>query len=130
MHMSEKTIQPQDDRLLNERELCERWKFSRGTMRKIRIAGEGPRFMPFGNQARYRMSDVIAFERGGLLTQRELAKRWGVTVRAVQKRDEGGGLAGRIKMAGSVRYRLDDIIELENQQSRTSGRMHNPVTQQ
>lgn len=119
--MTDQPIQPKDDRLLTEREVAERWNVSARTMREVRRAGDGPPFVLNGNRARYLLSEVLKFEDGGLLTQEELAARWGITVRAVQKRDKGGVLPGRVKLSGLVRYRLNKIIELDRSQTRTKG---------
>jgi hypothetical protein len=120
------TVSPQDDRLLTEQEVAERWGIGIATMRKIRIAGEGPEFIQVGNGARYKLSVLQEFEGGGLLSQIQLARRWGITVRAVQKRDASGMLAGRVKMSGVVRYRLQAIEEIERQHSRAGGKLREP----
>lgn len=119
--MTDQTIQPKDDRLLSEREVAERWGLSVSTMKRIRKAGDGPPFILQGLRARFRLSEVVKFEDGGLLTQAELATRWGITLRAVQKRDEGGQLPGRVKLCSLVRYRLNQIIAMEQAQTHTKG---------
>lgn len=124
--MNEQTIQPKDDRLLTEKEVAERWGVSRDIMRKIRVAGEGPPFMPVGKGARYMLSNLLAFEGGGLISKQQLAKRWGITVRAIELRDKAGDLPAKLMLGRNVRYRLNDIVAIEKAQSRTSGRMASP----
>jgi len=124
--MNEQTIQPKDDRLLTEKEVAERWGVSRDIMRKIRVAGDGPPFMVVGKGARYMLSNLVAFEGGGLISKQQLATRWGVTVRAIELRDKAGDLPAKLMLGRNVRYRLNDIVAIEKAQSRTSGRMASP----
>lgn len=124
--MNEQTIQPKDDRLLTEKEVAERWGVSRDIMRKIRVAGDGPPFMVVGKGARYMLSNLVAFEGGGLISKQQLATRWGVTVRAIELRDKAGDLPAKLMLGRNVRYRLNDIMAIEQAQHRTSGRMEGP----
>lgn len=119
--MTEQTIQPKDDRMLTEGEVAERWGLSVSMMKRIRKAGDGPPFVLHGLWPRYLLSEVVKFEDGGLLTQAELATRWGITPRAVQKRDQGGQLKGRVKLCSLVRYRLNQIVAMEKAETRTKG---------
>lgn len=124
--MTEQTIQPKDDRLLTAKEVAERWKVSAWCLRKMRIAGEGPAFIPFRNSARYKLSVIVEFEDGGLISKTELANRWGVTLRTIEMRDKAGMLSGRVMMGGRVRYRLNQIVAFEQEQTRAGGRIRDP----
>lgn len=51
---------------------------------------------------------------GKLLSEKELATRWGVTQRTIQKwRAEGIGPRWTVLGKSTVRYRLDDVLAYE-----------------
>lgn len=125
--MNEQTINPIDDRFLTTKELAERWGISVWSMKKMRRASEGPPFIVTRNQACYKLSEVLKFEDGGLLSKQQLADRWGIGVRALEYRDQHGELPGKVMIGGKVRYRLNKIIALEDAQSRTGGKLNNPI---
>lgn len=112
--MTDKTIQPKDDRLLTPRELAERWGISLLWLRQHRSYAP-----PYNSQLRgYMLSDVLTFEEGGLLHRQELAKRWGIGIRALEKREKEGRAPRHIKVGGRSFYRLNDIVAFE---SKTKG---------
>jgi hypothetical protein len=43
-------------------ELAERWRISEATLKCWRTESSGPLFLKFGNQVRYRVQDIEAFE--------------------------------------------------------------------
>lgn len=47
---------------LTDRDLRERWKCSRSTLRRWRLTGKGPPFVKINGQIRYKLSDVQKFE--------------------------------------------------------------------
>jgi hypothetical protein len=49
--------------LLTERELAELWKVTPDCLQKMRHEGRGPCFIRIGRLVRYRMSDVIRYEK-------------------------------------------------------------------
>ena len=49
-------------KLMNQKELAERWRISEATLERWRTAACGPVFLKLGNQVRYRVQDVEAFE--------------------------------------------------------------------
>ena len=49
-------------RHLSQDELSQRWQVSTHTLERWRSGGLGPRFLKLGNQVRYPLSDVEAFE--------------------------------------------------------------------
>lgn len=128
--MTEQTIQPKDDRLLTEREVADRWGVSREIVKQMRIAGKGPAFIPVGNSPRYKITEIERFEGGGLLTMQNVAARWGVTVRNIQQRQEQGRMPDPVMLGARKRYRLNDLVALEKEQTRSGGRMSNPMTNQ
>ena len=55
---------PQGERrVLNERELAERWGISIKTLQRWRCTALGPRFLKLGNRVGYRVEDVEQYER-------------------------------------------------------------------
>lgn len=99
--------------ILTEAELAERWGVSPATVAKARKSGTGPKPFPATSHPRYLLSVIEEFEDGGLISKKQLAKRWGVTVRTIEKRDAAGQVPGRVKLSGLVRYRLNQIIKHE-----------------
>jgi hypothetical protein len=58
--------------------------------------------------------------RGRLLTDKDLATRWGLSVKTIRNwRCKGLG-PGHLKLNGAVRFRLVDIISFENENFRSS----------
>jgi hypothetical protein len=52
--------------LLTEAQVSERWRISVKTLRNKRVSGGGPAFVKLGRSVRYRLEDVVDFERAGL----------------------------------------------------------------
>jgi predicted DNA-binding transcriptional regulator AlpA len=48
--------------LLTTRQLAERWGMSEGTLRNWRVLGRGPKYLRIGNQVRYKLSVIKAYE--------------------------------------------------------------------
>ncbi|MBJ6370777.1 helix-turn-helix domain-containing protein [Sedimentitalea sp. CAU 1593] len=48
---------------MRERELAWRWKVSRRTLQRWRTEGFGPAYILIGGTIRYRMADILNFER-------------------------------------------------------------------
>ena len=51
-----------DGRCMTQTELAERWQISEATLERWRTEASGPVFLKLGNQVRYRVRDVEAFE--------------------------------------------------------------------
>jgi hypothetical protein len=51
---------------LNERQLAKRWGVSVRTLQAARVKGSGVPFVRIGRSVRYRLEDVLAYERAGL----------------------------------------------------------------
>ncbi len=51
-----------DGRCMTQTELAERWQISEATLERWRTDVGGPVFLKLGNQVRYRVRDVEAFE--------------------------------------------------------------------
>ena len=51
-----------DGRCMTQTELAERWRLSEATLERWRTESAGPLFLKLGNQVRYRVQDVEAFE--------------------------------------------------------------------
>ncbi len=51
-----------DGRCMTQTELAERWQISEATLERWRTEVGGPVFLKLGNQVRYRVRDVEAFE--------------------------------------------------------------------
>lgn len=49
-------------RCMTQTELAERWRISEATLERWRTESAGPLFLKLGNQVRYRVQDVEAFE--------------------------------------------------------------------
>ena len=54
------------DSFLSTNELAERWNLSAKTLERWRQCGTGPAFLKFGKAVRYRIEDVIEYERCSL----------------------------------------------------------------
>lgn len=69
-------------KMLSGRELAERWGLSTKTLDRWRNKGDGPPYLKFGSAVRYRMEDVIEFERRAVIrkTCRQKALRQTVNV--------------------------------------------------
>jgi hypothetical protein len=50
------------ERCMTQSELAERWRLSEATLERWRTESAGPLFLKLGNQVRYRLQDVEAFE--------------------------------------------------------------------
>ena len=50
------------ERCMTQTELAERWRISEATLERWRTESAGPLFLKLGNQVRYRVQDVDAFE--------------------------------------------------------------------
>lgn len=48
---------------LNEKQLAARWNVSLKFLQKMRESGTGPKVTRFGRSVRYRLRDIVAFER-------------------------------------------------------------------
>lgn len=55
-------------KLMNQKELAERWCIAEATLERWRSIGAGPPYLKLVSQVRYRLSDVEAFEAAGLTT--------------------------------------------------------------
>lgn len=51
---------------MTQTELAERWQISEATLERWRTESAGPLFLKLGNQVRYRLQDVEAFEEASL----------------------------------------------------------------
>ncbi len=51
-----------DRRCMTQTELAERWQISEATLERWRTESAGPLFLKLGNQVRYHLQDVEAFE--------------------------------------------------------------------
>ena len=58
-----------EDRWLTRDELAERLQVPAKTLAQWASAGTGPRYARFGKHVRYRLTDVIAWERGQMVPQ-------------------------------------------------------------
>jgi Helix-turn-helix domain len=56
--------------------------------------------------------DIQADER--MLTQRELADRWRCSLRTLQRWRSLGGGPGFVRLGGSIRYPIADVLSFEN----------------
>jgi predicted DNA-binding transcriptional regulator AlpA len=56
------TEAPTEDRWLTRREVAERFQVAEKTVAMWASRGEGPRYRRIGNAARYRLSDLVAWE--------------------------------------------------------------------
>ena len=54
------------ERCMTQTELAERWRLSEATLERWRTESGGPLFLKLGNQVRYRLEDVEAFEEAAL----------------------------------------------------------------
>jgi hypothetical protein len=54
-------------KLMNQKELAERWCVAEATLERWRSIGAGPPYLKLVSQVRYRLSDVEAFETAGLM---------------------------------------------------------------
>ena len=54
------------ERCMTQTELAERWRLSEATLERWRTESGGPLFLKLGNQVRYRLQDVEAFEESAL----------------------------------------------------------------
>lgn len=69
---------------------------------------------------RHKQQDVQRGSEAAYLTQRELARRWRISGRTLERwRADGYGPAW-YHLGGSIRYRLDEIATFETQQRRKS----------
>jgi len=59
-------MQNMDGRCMTQTELAERWRLSEATLERWRTESGGPLFLKLGNQVRYRLQDVEAFEEAAL----------------------------------------------------------------
>lgn len=53
---------------LRERDLASRWKMSQRTLQRWRAEGSGPHHIRIGGSIRYRMADVLDYERRHAVT--------------------------------------------------------------
>jgi predicted DNA-binding transcriptional regulator AlpA len=51
------------DKLLRTEDLAQRWGLSPDTLKNWRSAGRGPNFIKLGSACRYRLADIVEFER-------------------------------------------------------------------
>lgn len=57
-------------------ELAERWRISEATLERWRTEAGDPVFLKLGNQVRYRLRDVEAFEAEVLRQSTKSLRRW------------------------------------------------------
>ena len=60
------------------------------------------------------MRDLSNNDYDRLLTQRELAKRWSCSLRTLQRWRTGDDGPSFLRLGGSVRYTLADVLTYEN----------------
>ena len=58
--------QPHGSARLRQRELAQRWGLSPRSLEKWRTLGIGPAYIKVGGAVRYRIEDVLAYERSNL----------------------------------------------------------------
>lgn len=63
--MTDQTVAPENDRMLTQTELAERWSVTKRTLNNWRREGKGPSFVVIGN-LRYPLSAVVAWEQENL----------------------------------------------------------------
>lgn len=51
---------------MTQRELARRWRCSPRSLERWRVAGKGPAWLRLNSRVRYRLEDVLAFERASL----------------------------------------------------------------
>lgn len=65
----------EDKRLLTTEDLAERWGMSAGTLENWRQDGRGPKFVKLGRggsgSVRYRMSDILSYEKQHVVQPKE-----------------------------------------------------------
>ncbi len=110
-----------DTDLLTEKELADRWSFSRSSLADWRKAHQLPFCKKGFHNILFRLEDVEKYEKdhhliekGKLLTEKELAARWGITKQSVCSRRKRN-LPFIQKGPRSVLYRLTDIEKYEQQ---------------
>jgi hypothetical protein len=100
--------------LLTEAELAERWDTSVYVLRRVRATGKGPAVHIKGTvPVSYSLEAIKAFEDGGLITVTQLAERWGITRRGVEKRAASGKLPEPVMLGSSKRYQFNKILAVE-----------------
>ena len=67
-------------KLMNQKELAERWSVAEATLERWRSIGAGPPYLKLVSQVRYRLSDVEAFEAAGLTTPTRLSRTSQISV--------------------------------------------------
>lgn len=112
----------QQDRMISEKELAERWGITLDAVQRIRKNSKGPKFFAQHTTIRYLLSDVEKFDGGGLLSVKQLSERWGVSQRAVFIRISKSDLLERVVLGiRFVRYRLRDVLAYEQSFMRSGG---------
>lgn len=100
--------------ILTETQLAERWETSVYVLRRVRATGKGPAVHIKGTvPVSYSLEAIKAFEDGGLITVTQLAERWGITRRGVEKRAASGKLPEPVMLGSSRRYQLNKILAIE-----------------
>ena len=65
--MTDNRLKDFHDMFITPDELAERWRLTRGTLNNWRHQVQGPPYLKIRNQTiRYRVSDVLAYERDGM----------------------------------------------------------------
>ena len=67
-------------KLMNQKELAERWCIAEATLERWRSIGAGPPYLKLVSQVRYRLSDVEAFEAAGLITPQSPSRTSDISV--------------------------------------------------
>jgi hypothetical protein len=73
------------ERCMTQTELAERWRISEATLERWRTESNGPVFLKLGNQVRYRVQDVEAFEEVALRGSTKIDGAVDQTVPPVQR---------------------------------------------
>jgi hypothetical protein len=71
-------------KLMNQKELAERWCVAEATLERWRSIGAGPPYLKLVSQVRYRLSDVEAFEAAGLITPQRPSRKSHTSVLPLQ----------------------------------------------
>lgn len=66
--MNDQTVTPENDRLLTQDELAERWQVTVRTLQNWRKDEKGPRHIAMGSSARYPLSEVVRYEQENMTT--------------------------------------------------------------
>lgn len=59
------------------------------------------------------MHPIIKSESERLLSRRDLSERWNLSIKTLKRREKAGELRPLTLSANTVRYRLSEILEIE-----------------